>query len=565
MVGQEEVEELLIDDERQEHTGLIENDSQIQALEVSPEISINVLAGRFHPSTLRVMGHYGKKQVKILIDNGSNNNFIKPEVADKLSLNRTTIAEVKVWTGSGAYLVYRSKCERVPLYIQGLEFVVDLFVLEIIGPEVVLGVQWLIELGTIKTIYQELTMGFSWGGKDVKLKGENILIETPCKGKKLSKLAALDRISKLYHLSSIEQQENDDETSLEIPLVVREVLQQYNEVFQEPKGLPPIRAVDHRIPLKPNAKPVNICPYKYPYFQKNEMERLVMEMQNSGIIRDSRSPFSSPVLLVKKKKDGTWHFCVDYRALNNITIKDRFLIPTTEEILDELHGATHFTKLDLRSGYHQIRMWEPNIPKTAFRTHSGHYEFVVMPFRLTNAPPTFQATTNKVFQPYLRFVAVFFDDILIYSKGLDEHVEHLKVVMETLKLHALFVKLSCTFAQESTEYLGHVVGKEGVQVDQKKIQAMINWSVPKNLKQLHGFLGLTGYYRKFVKGYTLIAQPLTELLKRNKFLWNEKATTAFVELKDKMTKTPVLRLPDFRKVFVVETDASNTGVGAVLT
>jgi hypothetical protein len=265
-----------------------------------------------------------------------------------------------------------------------------------------------------------------------------------------------------------------------------------------------------------------------------------------------------------QKKNGSWRFCIDYRKLNDLTIKNRFPMSLVDEIIDELVGTKYFSSLDLTAGYHQIRMGEADEHKTAFKTHKGHYQFKVMPFGLTNAPATFRCAINMVLAPFLRkFVMVFLDDILFYSPNWHKHLDHLRLVFTTLRQHQFFLKKRVLGKQELI-YLEHIISFEGIATDPLKTAAMLQWPQPTTVTALRGFLGLTCCYRQFVKGYGTIAKPLTRSLQKGKFHRGEEAQLAFETLKRAMTSTPVLALPDFTLSFVVETDVCDVGLGTVL-
>jgi hypothetical protein len=462
----------------------------------------------------------------------------------------------------GGTINFLGKCNKINLTMGEYVMNSPMISIPMGGADVVLGIQWLQSLGTVAFNFQELFMKFSLEGKEIELRGITGKPGKVISSNGMTKLLKNGHQGIISKLCSLDVQTSKPS----IPQDLQRIIDKNSKVFEDiPKGLPPTGNHDHEIRLIPGSVPPNIRPYRYPYAQKSEIECMVEEMLEAGIIRPSQSSYSAPVVMVFKK-DNSWRMCPDYRELNRITIKDKFPIPMIDELLDELHGAIYFTKLDLRLGYHQIRMKEEDIPKTTFRTHEGHYEFLVMPFGLTNAPSTFQGLMNSIFKPFLRkFVLVFFDDILIYSKSWEDHLQHVDKVLQLLKEKQLYAKQSkCFFRVKEVEYLGHIVSHEGVKVYPNNIKAMMDWLIPKALKNLRGFLGLTGYYRKFVRNYGRIEAPLTALTKKDEFSWTPEATKYFEQLKEVMCKTPVLTTPDFTKTFIVECDALGNGIGAVL-
>ena len=302
------------------------------------------------------------------------------------------------------------------------------------------------------------------------------------------------------------------------PIDVQEipVVREFPDVFsKELPGLPPDREVEFSIELVPGTNPVSIAPYRMAPLELRELKVQLQDLLDKGFIRPSTSPWGAPVLFVKKK-DGSLRMCVDYRQLNKVTIKNKYPLPRIDDLFDQLQGAEYFSKIDLQSGYHQLKIKRDDVLKTAFRTRYGHYEFLVLPFGLTNAPAAFMGMMNSVFKPYLdRFVIIFIDDILIYSKSQTEHEQHLRIILQMLREHQLYAKLSkCQFWLQEVDFLGHTVCKEGIRVDLKKIEAVVQWPRPTSVTEIRSFLGLAGYYRKFIQDFSKITTPLTLLTRK---------------------------------------------------
>ena len=290
-----------------------------------------------------------------------------------------------------------------------------------------------------------------------------------------------------------------------IPLV-----REFEDVFQALHGILPDRADPFIIELELGTAPMYKSPYRTAPGEMAELKKQLEELLDKGFIRPSVSPWGAPVLFVKKK-DGSFRLFIDYRGLNRVTVKNKYPLPRIDELLDQFKGAKWFSKIDLASGYHHIPIESNDIRKTVFRTRYGHYEFVVMSFGLTNAPAAFMKMMNGIFHDFQdEFVIIFIDDILVYSRSKEDHERHLRAVLGRLREHKLFAKLSkCSFRHKSIGFLGYIVSDQGVSVDPENIKSIRDWPQAKNATEVRSFLGLVGYYRKFVKGFAILAQPMT--------------------------------------------------------
>jgi hypothetical protein len=384
---------------------------------------------------------------------------------------------------------------------------------------------------------------------------------TPSSGKELEYMAenlVTDKVASnriiLNHL--------DVASTLDIKIV-----SEYSDVFlEELPGMPPDREIEFVIELVPSTAPIFKRPYRMAANQLVGLKEQLQELLNKVYIHPSASPWGATVIFVPKK-DGTQRMCVDYHSLNEVTIKNKYPLLRIDDLFDQLKGACVFSKIDLRSGYHQLKIRASDMPKTAFITQYGLYEYTVMSFGLTNAPAYFMYLMNKVFMEYLdKFVVVFIDHILIFSKDEEEHDEHLRLVLQKLRENQLYAKLNkYKFWLKEVLFLGHIISEGGISVDPSMVKNVLSWKTPQNVSVIRSFLGLVRYYQRFIEGFSNISKPMIELLEKSKtFEWTPRREASFQELKKRLTTTPVLTMPNMEKQFSIYCDASGQGLGCVL-
>ncbi len=508
-------------------------------------------------------GTLNNNSVHILLDGGSTGNFISAEYVaqHQLTVHKLAVTKTVKLADHTQYVI--SEYITATIGIDTYSEVIELRVMPLKVANVILGLPWL----------RQHNPDIDWSSNIVRLISDGRIIKlvpTQSHSNEIELVSALQfkrsmRKADMNYLIYI-RSDNDSESvnTTSVPSIVSE----YQDVFPDdlPEGLPPSRAVDHRIELESGHVPPSKTPYRLNQAETDELNKQLTELLKKGYIRPSVSPYGAPVMFASKK-DNSYRMCMDYRALNKITIKNKYPLPRIDDLLDRLAGARYFSKIDLRSGYHQIRVAEQDIHKTAFNTRYGHYEFLVLPFGLTNAPATFMHLMQSIFMEYLdKFVIIFLDDILIFSKTRELHEQHVRQVLDILRQHKLYAKLSkCEFYQTSISFLGHRITQQGISMEVDKVNAIHTWPVPTNVRELRSFLGLAGYYRRFVQNFSKIAIPLTELLHSSTvWVWGDRQQVAFEQLKLAVSTAPVLIIPDPNKQFTVLTDASGYAVGAAL-
>ncbi|GAU43227.1 hypothetical protein TSUD_241170 [Trifolium subterraneum] len=484
-----------------------------------------------------------------IIDTGATHSFISVDCMKRLNIPVYEMSGcMNIETPASGSVITRLVCHNCPVSVFGRHFGMDLVCIPLSGIDVIFGMNWLV-FNQVHINCCEKTVIFP------KSEGSLFLMN----GEEVKE--SLNDHGELFMVFGSLKLEGGAKLN-EIPVV-----SEFSDVFPEDiSDLPPEREVEFSIDLVPGTSPISMAPYRMSASELNELKKELEKLLEKKFIRPSVSPWGAPVLLVKKK-EGSMRLCIDYRQLNKATIKNKYPLPRIDDLMDQLVGACVFSKIDLRSGYHQIRVKTEDVPKTAFRTRYGHYEYIVMPFGVTNAPGVFMEYMNMIFHSFLdKFVVVFIDDILVYSKSEEKHKEHLGIVLQVLKEKKLYAKLSkCEFWLKEVSFLGHVISSGGIAVDPAKVDAVMKWGTHESVSEIRSFLGLAGYYRRFIEGFSKMALPLTLLTRKDQaFVWDEKCEKSFQELKKKLTTAPVLILPDAKESFVVYCDASKLGLGGVL-
>lgn len=513
---------------------------------------------------------FNNTMVKALLDSGASACFMSGELADRLGLERKPCKPRKV--RSVHDMEYTTHTVDVPVKQGKWTKEVSAYVLPgMQGEELILGMPFFTRYGKyICWNRKEFrppgceARDSEWKAKAASMDWEDLLHIKTVDFEEASKWAEKRQAEFfLYYLSSGDGRADGSERTQRIHDTNPDVI-----VDDLPGDLPPVRSTEHEIVSHEGARAPFRAPYRLSRFEAAEADRQVQQMLDRGIIRPSNSPYGAPILFVKKK-DGELRMCTDYRALNDITVKDRYPLPRIDDILDCLSGAKVFSKLDLHSGYHQVRIKDAHVHKTAFTTKSGHYEYLVMPFGLCNAPATFQRLMNDTLRPFLnKFVCVYLDDIIIFSPDEESHAGHLDMVFDALRKEKFYAKKSkCEFYKSDIEFLGHVVSADGIMPNPEKVSTVRDWVPPTSRLGVMSFLGLAGYYRRFIKGFAKIAAPLTDLTGKNllKFEWTPKCQTAFDTLKGALVSSAVMRVPTMDDVFKVSTDACDIAIGAVLS